>query len=43
MGIELDEPGMREVTNAVGAELKIAFVTSDDGVRIELVETLSTP
>ncbi len=43
MGIELDEPGMREVTNAVGAELKIAFVTSDDGVRIELVETVSSP
>ena len=43
MGVELDEPGMREVTNAVGQELKIAFVTSDDGVRIELVETISSP
>ena len=42
MGIELDS-GPRELTNAVGAELKIAFVVSDDGVRIELVETISSP
>ena len=42
MGIEL-ESGPREVTNAAGQELKIAFVVNDDGVRIEIVETISSP
>ena len=41
-GIELDS-GPREVTNAVGQELKIAFVISPEGVRIEIVETVSSP
>ncbi len=41
-GIELDS-GPREVTNAVGQELKIAFVISPEGVRIEIVEVVSNP
>ena len=39
-GIELDS-GPRELTNAAGQELKIAFVVSPEGVRIELVEVVS--
>ena len=39
-GIELDS-GPREVTNAAGQELKIAFVVSPEGVRIEIVEVVS--
>lgn len=39
-GVELSS-GPREVTNAVGQELKIAFVVSPEGVRIELVEVVS--
>ena len=41
-GLELDS-GPREVTNAVGQELKIAFVISPEGVRIEIVEVVSSP
>ena len=39
-GIEL-ESGPRELTNAAGQELKIAFVVSPEGVRIEIVEVVS--
>ena len=39
-GIELDS-GPRELTNAAGQELKIAFVISPEGVRIEIVEVVS--
>ena len=39
-GIELDS-GPREVTNSVGQELKIAFVVSPEGVRIEIVEVVN--
>ena len=38
-GIELDS-GPRELTNAAGQELKIAFVVSPEGVRIEIVEVV---
>ncbi len=39
-GITLDS-GPREITNAAGQELKIAFVVSPEGVRIEIVEVVS--
>ena len=39
-GIELDS-GPREVTNSAGQELKIAFVVSPEGVRIEIVEVIN--
>ena len=39
-GVELDF-GPLEITNSVGQNLKIAFVVSPEGVRIEIVEVVS--
>lgn len=38
-GVEL-ESGPREIVNRVGQQLKIAFVVTAEGVRIELVEVM---